>query len=183
MNNTYYSPITNETYDMSGWSYDYSTRTYNVTYNEGDTVNITYGDENITIVEGGNTYNYYYYITNEAPDDPDNPGTSGLIEWFESFKTWLGEKLDNIGGNVTNVTQIVGDPNADDTDGSGFLLDLVKTLFKGVVKITTHAVSIVVDGIDGLASQIDGFGDMFGLFNPENHNGVYYVAESPPGGV
>ena len=47
-----------ETYDMSGWTYDYSTRTYNITYNEGDTVNITYGDENITIVEPATVPNY-----------------------------------------------------------------------------------------------------------------------------
>ena len=103
-NNTYYSPITNETYDMSGWSYDYSTRTYNVTYNEGDTVNITYGDENITIVEGGNTYNYYYYITNEAPDDPDNPGTSGILDWLGNFKDWLSGKFNDLIGAVNDVS-------------------------------------------------------------------------------
>ncbi|MBE7008554.1 MAG: hypothetical protein E7422_05345, partial [Ruminococcaceae bacterium] len=65
-NKTVYNPVTNETYDMSGWQYDYSTRSYNITTNEGDTVNVTYGDENITIQKGGETYNLYYTINNNG---------------------------------------------------------------------------------------------------------------------
>lgn len=63
---TVYNPVTNETYDMSGWQYDYSTRSYNITTNEGDTVNVTYGDENITIQKGGETYNLYYTVNNNG---------------------------------------------------------------------------------------------------------------------
>ena len=61
----YFNPVTNTTYDMTGWQYDYSTRTYNLTLDSGDTVTVNYGDENITINEGGTTYNVYYVIPSE----------------------------------------------------------------------------------------------------------------------
>lgn len=82
--NSVYNPVTDSTYDMSGWTYDYSTRSYNITYetvdqSTGDTTSnsmtVTYGDENITIIEGDNTYNVYYIV--EALDDSGGGGGSG----------------------------------------------------------------------------------------------------------
>lgn len=82
--NSVYNPVTNTSYDLSGWTYDYSTRTYNLTYqttNEGgDTVDnsmtVTYGDENVTIVEGDTTYNVYYVYQTEPQNPEPTPSPS-----------------------------------------------------------------------------------------------------------
>lgn len=73
---TYYNPITNTSHDLSGWVYDYSTRTYNLTTADDNSVTVTYGDENITINEGDVTYNVYYLVENPATDD-DGSGSGG----------------------------------------------------------------------------------------------------------
>lgn len=66
-NHSVYNPVTDTTYDMSSWNYDYSDRSYNVTTTTGDTVTVTYGDQNITINEGGDTYNIYYVMEYQEP--------------------------------------------------------------------------------------------------------------------
>lgn len=83
--NSYHNPVTGDTSNVTEWNYDYSDRSYTVTTDSGNTVTITYGDENVTITENtvneaGDTItnNYtYYYITNNtaAPDNPDVPHT------------------------------------------------------------------------------------------------------------
>ena len=73
-NNTYHSPVTDESINMTDWYYDYSDRSYHITTEEGDTVTVTYGDENITINEGGNTYNYYYLVESDPDGDSSSSG-------------------------------------------------------------------------------------------------------------
>lgn len=69
--NSVYNPVTKETHTMSDWSYDYNNRSYNITYqttdeSTGNTTNnkmtVTYGDENVTINEGDQTYTVYYLV-------------------------------------------------------------------------------------------------------------------------
>lgn len=79
--NSVYNPVTNTTTDVSGWTYDYTTRTYDLSTTSGDTITVTYGDENITISEGGDTYTVYYVTQNVIPDtptptDPPTPTTT-----------------------------------------------------------------------------------------------------------
>lgn len=50
-NNTYYNPATGQTVPITGWSYDYSDRSYKVTMEGGKTSTVTYGDENISICQ------------------------------------------------------------------------------------------------------------------------------------
>lgn len=69
-NNTYYNPATGQTVPITGWSYDYSDRSYKVTLESGDTVTVTYGDENITIQEGDTIYNVYYLIDGSGSVTP-----------------------------------------------------------------------------------------------------------------
>lgn len=90
-NNTYYNPATGQTVPITDWSYNYEDRSYTVTTDSGNTSTITYGDENISIVEnnvveGGDTVtnNYtIYYVTNNVggggddPDDPNSGSSSG----------------------------------------------------------------------------------------------------------
>lgn len=66
-NNTYTNPATGTTETITNWTYDYSDRSYNITTESGDTITITYGDENITINEGDTVYNIYYVT--EVPED------------------------------------------------------------------------------------------------------------------
>ena len=75
-NNTYTNPATGTTETITNWTYDYSDRSYNVITESGDTITITYGDENITINEGDTVYNIYYVT--EVPEDGggDTPSPS-----------------------------------------------------------------------------------------------------------
>lgn len=82
--NSYYNPVTNNTTNITDWTYDYSDRSYHLTTEEGDTITVTYGDENITINEGDNVYNVYYIIVNEAGGDGGDGGDpSHTHSWGE----------------------------------------------------------------------------------------------------
>ncbi len=70
--NTVYNPVTNTTYNFTDYAYDYSDRSYNLTLEDGSTMKVVYGDENISISEGDTVYNVYYLIEN-----PDSSGGSG----------------------------------------------------------------------------------------------------------
>ena len=89
-NNTYYNPATGNSETVTNWTYDYSDRSYNITLESGDTVTVTYGDENITIVEGDINYTIYYIIEGSGSDpDPDissDPGTDDNCthEWYQT---------------------------------------------------------------------------------------------------
>ena len=69
--NIYQNPVTGETKDVSSWTYDYSDRSYSLNTEEGDTVTVTYGDTNVTINEGGTTYNVYYLAEHEDIPEHD----------------------------------------------------------------------------------------------------------------
>lgn len=88
--NSYYSPVTGDTYEMGDFNYDYSTRTYNITYTDPDetsgsqekTASISYNDDSITITDSGNTYNYYYVIEN-----PENSQSSHVHSYSGTVTT------------------------------------------------------------------------------------------------
>lgn len=69
--NSVYNPVTQDSHEISSWDYDYSTRTYNMTYEDDNSqtqnMTVTYGDENITINDAGTTYTVYY-VTNAIPE-------------------------------------------------------------------------------------------------------------------
>ena len=63
-NNTYYNPATGQTVPILNWTYDYGDRIYTLELEGSVTVDVRYGDENITITEntvneGGATVNNY----------------------------------------------------------------------------------------------------------------------------
>ena len=47
--NNYYDMTTNNYYTMSNWSYDYQSRTYFVTLEDGTTITVQFGDDCLTI--------------------------------------------------------------------------------------------------------------------------------------
>lgn len=65
-NNTFYNPATGQQEPMDSWTYDYATRSYNIVTGDGNTVTVTYGNENLTINNGDVTYNIYYMNDNSA---------------------------------------------------------------------------------------------------------------------
>lgn len=83
-NNTYYNPSTGTTVPIVNWSYDYSDRSYKVTLESGDTVTVTYGDENVTIQEGDTVYNVYYLVDGSGTEQPPEVCTH---EWSETSRT------------------------------------------------------------------------------------------------
>ena len=94
-NNTYYSPATGQPQSFTDWSYDYSDRSYTLTTTEGDTTTVTYGDEYVTINEGGNVTNIYYIteVSNGSGDSgnsgggSDSPATSHYHSYTSSVTT------------------------------------------------------------------------------------------------
>lgn len=87
-NSTVYNPVTGDTKTMTDWQYDYSTRTYTVTLDNGKTQTITYGDENVTILEGDTTYNVYYLTEDSSSEEP-GPDTPTVCDhaWTETSRT------------------------------------------------------------------------------------------------
>lgn len=71
---TVYNPATNTTSNITDWTYDYSTRTYTVTLDTGETQTITYGDEYVVIQEGDTVYNVYYIMDGETEGPVETPG-------------------------------------------------------------------------------------------------------------
>lgn len=87
-NNNYYNPATGETTTITDWSYNYEDRSYTVTTEIGDTVTITYSDENVTIKEGDTIYNVYYLVDGSGSENPgpDVPPTCDHT-WTETSRT------------------------------------------------------------------------------------------------
>lgn len=83
-NNTYYNPSTGTIVPIVDWSYDYSDRSYKVTLESGDTVTVTYGDENVTIQEGDTVYNVYYLVDGSGTEQPPEVC---IHEWSETSRT------------------------------------------------------------------------------------------------
>lgn len=93
-NTTYHNPVTGDTSNVTEWNYDYSDRSYTVVTDSGNTVTITYGDENVNVTEYvtneegdtvTNNYTYYYLVENvSGPSDPDTPDTPHTHNYSET---------------------------------------------------------------------------------------------------
>ena len=64
---TVYNPVTNTTHGITDWTYNYDNRSYDITADDGSTLTVTYGNDNVTIVEPGGTYNVYYLSEQSDP--------------------------------------------------------------------------------------------------------------------
>lgn len=105
-NNTVWNPVTGFTSNITDWSYDYSTRTYIVTLENGTTQTITYGDENITIQEGDTVYNVYYLIDSGSTEE--NPSCDHV--WMETDRT---EPTCTIAGQASSTCSKCGQSKTD----------------------------------------------------------------------
>lgn len=120
-NNTYYNP-TNNTYNtVNQWYYDYTTRTYTLTLDTGETITLTYGDDNITINQGDTITNVYYIIDgtggggeNPGPGTDPDPGPSDDpgLEDGESV-TWLQKIYNKLCEILAAITGLNFSPSVD----------------------------------------------------------------------
>ena len=105
-NNTYTNPSTGTTSTITDWTYDYSDRSYNLTLDTGDTVTVTYGDENVTIQEGNTVYNVYYIIDGTPEGGGETPGTDTCQHEYTS--TVDREATCTIPGQMTYTCSLCG---------------------------------------------------------------------------
>lgn len=117
--NTYHNPVTDTSSTVESWNYDYSTREW-TGYTENGEVKIVYGDENISVVEGGNTYNYYYATPDSSGGNGGSAGGDGS-DGGESIWDKLGELLGTLLGGLIDLITGVIDGLLDS------LINLVKT--------------------------------------------------------
>lgn len=84
--NNYYDMTTNNYYTMSNWSYDYQSRTYFVTLEDGTTITVQFGDDCLTITNN-NVENSYQYVINNNNTPSPNPETPATCKhnWTETI--------------------------------------------------------------------------------------------------
>lgn len=84
--NNYYDMTTNNYYTMSNWSYDYQSRTYFVTLEDGTTITVQFGDDCLTITNNNVENSYQYVIKNNNTPSP-NPETPAACKhnWTETI--------------------------------------------------------------------------------------------------
>ena len=111
--NQFFNPATGESATISDWTYNYEDRSYTVTTETGDTVTVTYGDENITIVQGGDTYNIYYMV----PGGSGTPGPDSCAHnWQETDKT---EPTCVTAGKTVSTCSLCGKTKTDPLPATG----------------------------------------------------------------
>lgn len=131
---TVYNPVTGDTLNFSGWDYDYSTRTYELTLDTGEKTTVTYGDENITITEGGQTYNVYYLV--------DNPGGGSGGGGSSGGGSGSGNGSGDSGSSDSGILKKIG--------------ELLGSIFKGIIDAITAFFGKILDGLIKLADLISG---------------------------
>lgn len=107
--NVYTNPVTNNTKTVTSWDYDYTDRSYTLTTNEGEEITVTYGDTNLTINEGGETYNLYYLVEHDDTV-PCSHSYSGQITQAPTCTS---------GGVKTYVCSICGESYAQELPATG----------------------------------------------------------------
>ena len=135
--NNFYNPATDTTIPVDGWEYDYSTRTYTGHTENGDVL-ITYGDENITVVEGGNTYNYYYGNGN-ASNGGSGSGSDGNNS---DSGTGIWQKLGKLLGTLL-----------------GGLIDLITGVIDGLLDSLISLVKTTLEKLGEVVNLFGSFGD------------------------
>lgn len=131
-NKVYWNPVTNEQQSFSQYTYNYEDRSYNLTMEDGSTVKVVYGDENITINEGDTIYNVYYLSSDfgsGGSGSGDGSGSGGEV----------GDAVSGLLGGLGNI---------------------LAGLIEGLLKMAAQAVEALgglIDIFNGLVDMILGF--------------------------
>ena len=75
--NVYTDPTTGSQQNIQSWTYDYSTRTYHLTLEDGSLLDVEFGEDSIKVkLNGELTQEYYYTVENEEPEPTPSPTPS-----------------------------------------------------------------------------------------------------------
>ena len=132
-------------------AYDYSSRTYHITYDTSKNYHITYNYDNC-VISDGITSNTYYYVTT-APDAPITDKD--------------GNEIDNSGGSTTDPSN-PDTPSGGDDDNSGSIwdkvVDAIAGLFTAIGKVIGGLLESVINLFTGIVDGLTGCLDLFGSF-------------------
>lgn len=140
--NIYYNPATGETKPILNWTYDYGDRTYTLNLEGNVTVDVRYGDENITITENNivegdtivNNYTIYYMIdgsgSGDNPDpspspDPGPTATTCPHSWKEVSRT---EPTCTAPGSASFSCEKCGETKTDKLPATGHTWQVLRTV-------------------------------------------------------
>lgn len=150
--NQYYNPRTETYVSANDWYYDYSTRQYIVEAPDNEKVNVTYGDDVVTMViekpDGSkDTYIYSYLAPNSTPSPgpspspgPDDGGGDGDGDNSGIFG-WLGDILDGL-NNIWKTLK-------------GVVSGIVDGLLDGLSSLLTDLFSPSEEAVDKLNTEVD----------------------------
>lgn len=127
-NNNYYNPTTGTTTPITNWTYDYSDRSYNLTLESGDTVSVTYGDENVIIKEGDTTYNVYYIVQGGGSGGDPTPSPSPSTHAHDYTATVTTEPSCLTAGVKTYTCSVCGDTYTEKIPATGHTWVLDRTV-------------------------------------------------------
>ena len=85
-----YNPVTNTIRGITDWNYDYDNRSYDISCDDGSTMTVTYGNDNVTILEDGASYNVYYITeVTDSGSGSDSGGGSGSFGHTHNYMSTI----------------------------------------------------------------------------------------------
>ena len=129
-----YSPTTAGEITYTDCVFDYADRSYTLTLEDGSTMKVVYGDENVTIHEGDTVYNVYYLSSDSGSGGSGGSGDTG------------DDGSGGIGGAIGGLFDVLG--------------EIIYSLIEGLINLATKALSALTGLLDLLkqfAESIIGF--------------------------
>ena len=78
--NVYTDPTTGTQQNIKSWTYDYSTRTYHLTLEDGSLLDVEFGEDSIKVKINGEITQEYYYTVEKEPEPTASPVPSPTPE-------------------------------------------------------------------------------------------------------
>ena len=78
--NVYTDPTTGTQQNIKSWTYDYSTRTYHLTLEDGSLLDVEFGEDSIKVKINGKITQEYYYTVEKEPEPTPTPEPSPTPE-------------------------------------------------------------------------------------------------------
>lgn len=128
--NLFTDPATGEQVEVTDWTYDYTNRQYLLTTGDGNTITLTYNADQVSIVNGNVTNNYYYLVSG------DGSGGSG----GDGFGDGSDDGGDDGGGS-----------------GGGLLEQLVNLILKPLellIGLVEQIIAWILDQLVGLVDML-----------------------------
>lgn len=143
--NIYTDIKTGNEYEIEGWEFDYTTRTYHLTLDNGDLVDVTFGDKYVTVELNGEV-EYYYYAT----EDDSAAGCTHEYDLAESVAATCTED----GYNVY-VCTLCNHSYKDQTFATGHNYQFLWTVLDTYEVDTSTLVCPGCNGTDITCTQVD----------------------------